>query len=323
MNSLIARSSTAARVARSALTIVPVLALSSPGSHYAATPPLVTSALPGTRVVILGTGTPNADPDRSGPAVAIVVGNDTYLVDAGPGIVRRAAQAATADSIAALDAPHLRRVFLTHLHSDHTAGLPDLILMPWTLGRTEPIDVFGPTGTKRMVDLLEQAYSEDVQIRLHGGEPSNKTGYAARGHDANSGVVYRDSNVTVTAIEVAHGKWEHAVGYVFQTRDRKIVVSGDTHPTDAIVRACNGCDVLVHEVYSAERFKTRTADWQAYHSAYHTSTYELGDLATRARPKLLLLYHQLYWGDDDAGLLRQVETKYTGAVVSARDLGVY
>jgi ribonuclease BN (tRNA processing enzyme) len=323
MISLIARSVPAARIARSVLVAAPLLAMTSPGSHYATRPPAVTSAQQGTRVVMLGTGTPNADPDRSGPAVAIVVGNDSYLVDAGPGIVRRAAQAAVTDSIPALRAPQLRRVFLTHLHSDHTTGLPDLIFTPWVLDRSSPIDVYGPTGTKRMVDLLEQAYSEDVELRLHGGEPSNKTGFAARAHEANSGEVYRDSNVTVTAIVVAHGKWEHAVGYVFQTRDRKIVISGDTHPVEAIVRACNGCDVLVHEVYSAERFKTRTPDWHAYHSAYHTSTYELGDLATRARPKLLVLYHQLYWGDDDAGLLRQVRTRYAGAVVSARDLGVY
>src|SRR5690348_10191309 len=105
---------------------------------------------PATRVVVLGTGTPNADPDRSGPAVAIIVGNSSYLVDAGPGIVRRAAKAARDDSIAALRMPQLRRVFITHLHSDHTTGLPDLIFSPWVLERTAPLDVFGPPGTKRM-----------------------------------------------------------------------------------------------------------------------------------------------------------------------------
>jgi ribonuclease BN (tRNA processing enzyme) len=297
--------------------------MTAPGKYYEGKALAVTSPSRRTRLVVLGTGTPNADPDRSGPALAIVVGNDAYLVDAGPGVVRRAAQAAASDSIDALLPPRLTRVFLTHLHSDHTTGLPDLIFTPWVLGRTSPIEVYGPSGTKRMVDLLEQAYSEDVDIRLHGGEPSNKTGYAARAHEANSGQVYRDTNVTVTAFAVLHGQWPHAVGYIFQTRDRRIVVSGDTRPTDDIVRACNGCDLLVHEVYSAEKFKGRTPDWRAYHSAYHTSTYQLGELATRARPKLLVLYHQLYWGDDDAALVRQVKTKFAGVVVSARDLGVY
>jgi ribonuclease BN (tRNA processing enzyme) len=276
-----------------------------------------------TRVVILGSGTPNADPDHSGPAVAIVVDSVAYLVDAGAGVVRRAALAARTDSIRALDPPRLGRVFITHLHSDHTLGMPDLILTPWVLGRTAPLDVYGPPGTARMMGLLEQAYSADVEIRLHGGEPSNKTGYTVTAHDVGAGVIYRDRNVTVTAFEVSHGKWEHAFGYVFKTADRTIVISGDTRPSDAVARACDRCDVLVHEVYSPERLKLRTPDWQAYHKAYHTSTYELGDLATRSRPKLLVLYHQLGWGDDDAELVRQVRTRFAGTVVSGRDLGVY
>lgn len=289
----------------------------------AALGPAHPSPPPATRVVMLGTGTPNADPDRSGPAVAVVVGDAAYLVDAGPGIVRRAAQGARDDSIHALEPARLRRVFITHLHSDHTVGLPDLILSPWVLGRTDPLDVFGPRGTKRMVDLLEQAYSEDVEIRLHGGEPSNKTGYAAVAHDVGAGIVYRDSSVTITAFNVAHGKWGQAFGYRFTTRDRVVVISGDTSPSDAVIAACNGCDVLVHEVYSAERLRTRPPEWRRYHEAYHTSTEQLAEIATRARPKLLVLYHQLYWGDDDAALVRQVRAKYRGNVVSAKDLGVY
>lgn len=194
---------------------------------------------------------------------------------------------------------------------------------PWVLERKAPLAVYGPPGTKRMVDLLARAYAEDVDIRLHGGEPSNKTGYRSLAHDSRAGVVYRDSNVTVTAFEVSHGKWPHAFGYVFQTRDRKIVISGDTRPSDAVVKACDGCDVLVHEVYSTAGFATRPVAWQKYHAAYHTSTSELAGIAERARPKLLVLYHQLYWGHDDADLLRETHGKYTGQVVSARDLGVY
>jgi ribonuclease BN (tRNA processing enzyme) len=278
---------------------------------------------PATQLVLLGTGTPNDDPDHSGPAVAVVVGNDVYLVDAGPGIVRRAALAKRQDSLPALAAENLRRVFLTHLHSDHTVGLPDLILSPWVLGRTAPLEIYGPRGTRRMVDLLESAYSEDIGIRLKGGEPSNKTGYVAMAHDVSPGIVYRDSNVTVTAFAVSHGKWAQAFGYRFQTRDRSIVVSGDTEPSDAVVRACNGCDVLLHEVYSASRLKTRTPDWQHYHRAYHTSGEELGSVAARARPKVLVLYHQLYWGDTDEGLVREVQAHFSGRVVSGKDLGIY
>ena len=276
-----------------------------------------------TRVVVLGTGTPNADPDRSGPAIAIVTGSHAYLVDAGPGIVRRAAAAAR-EGVAALQMPKLDIVFLTHLHTDHTLGLPDLMLSPWVLDRTAPLRVFGPPGTRAMVAFLDSAYAEDINIRLTGGEPTNKTGWKTVVHEfTDNGVVYRDSNVTVRAFRVEHGSWDYSFGYRFETRDRVIVVSGDTRPTDAVARACDGCDVLVHEVYDAETFKKRPPAWQAYHAKYHTSTYELGALATRARPKLLLLVHQLFWGGTDADLVHQVATRFSGRVVSAHDLGIY
>ena len=275
----------------------------------------------GARVVILGTGSPVADPTRSGPAVAVVVNGRSYLVDAGPGIVRRAAQAAK--NFPALDFPKLDMVFLTHLHSDHTLGLPDLMFTPWVLDRTSPLRVFGPRGTSAMVKHLSEAYSADIEIRLTGGQPHNSTGYRAIAKEVSPGIIYRDSNVTVTAFEVRHGAWPQAFGYRFQTRDRVIVISGDTRPTDEIARQCNGCDVLVHEVYSADRFPKQRSEWRAYHSKFHTSTAELADIASRARPKLLVLYHQLYWGATDDDLVAEVSRTYHGPVVSAHDLGDY
>jgi ribonuclease BN (tRNA processing enzyme) len=276
----------------------------------------------GTRVVMLGTGTPNADPDRSGPAVAVVVNETAYLVDAGPGIVRRAA-AAQRNGIDALTVKRLGIVFITHLHSDHTLGLPDLIFSPWVLERTRPLEVFGPPGIKAMTEHLTAAWREDVRVRIDGLEPANETGYRVRAHEISPGVVYRDSNVTVRAFSVPHGDWKYAFGYRFETRDRTIVISGDTRPSDAIVKACNGCDILVHEVYSSEKFATRPAEWQRYHASAHTSTTELAHLADRARPGLLVLYHQLYWGASDDDLLREVRRIYSGRVSSARDLDVF
>jgi len=277
----------------------------------------------GAELVVLGTGTPNADPDRSGPALAVVVNGTAYLVDAGPGVVRRAAAAERA-GIAALEAKRLDRVFITHLHSDHTVGLPDLMFTPWVLERTAPLSVYGPPGIKAMTDHLEQAYIQDVRVRIDGAEPANETGYKVSAREVSPGVVYRDSNVVVRAFAVAHGDWKVAYGYRFDGGGRSIVVSGDTRPTDAVVRACNGCDVLAHEVYSAETFVRRPPEWQRYHATAHTSTKELAELATRAHPKLLVLYHQLFWGTDDPGLLREIRAAgYKGAVVSATDLGVY
>jgi ribonuclease BN (tRNA processing enzyme) len=272
--------------------------------------------------VILGTGTPNADPDRSGPCIAIVVRGRAYLVDAGPGLVRRAAAAAKL-GVQALAPEKLGIVFITHLHSDHTVGLPDLMLTPWVLERHAPLEVYGPPGLARMTSHLEAAYSEDIRMRQSGLEPEKSDGWRTHAHEIAPGVVYRDSNVTVRAFAVPHANWRYAFGYRFETADRTIVVSGDTRPSDAVVKACDGCDVLVHEVYSADRFKTRPPDWQRYHLDAHTSTEELGAIAARARPRLLVLVHQLFWGATDDDLVREVHRVYPGPVASARDLDVY
>jgi ribonuclease BN (tRNA processing enzyme) len=277
----------------------------------------------GTHALMLGTGTPNADPDRSGPAVAVIAGGHAYLVDAGPGIVRRAAAAQRAGE-AALAQPDLDILFLTHLHSDHTAGLSDLMLTPWVLDRARPLRVYGPPGTKAMLDHLQAAYSEDIRMRTEGLEQANDQGYRVEVHEIEVGTVYEDDNVKVIAFAVPHGSWRYAFGYRFEASDRTIVVSGDTGPSDVFDSACNGCDVLIHEVYSSRRFLTRPARWQSYHSSFHTSTDELAAIATRARPALLVLYHQLYWGATDADLIAELRSAgYAGDVVSAHDLGVY
>jgi len=275
-----------------------------------------------TQVVMLGTGTPNADPERSGPSVAIVVNDTPYLVDFGPGVVRRAAAAFNA-GVKGLEVKNLNRAFVTHLHSDHTAGYPDLILTPWVLERRSPLEVYGPKGINAMTRLITKAYREDIEIRLHGGEPSNKTGFRVISHEIKPGVVYRDKSVTVKAFRVDHGSWPEAYGYRFETSDRTIVISGDCRPSRSVIDNCNGCDVLVHEVYSKAGFARRPVEWQRYHSRYHTSATELAELASRAKPALLVLYHQLYWGTSDDDLLKEVQAAYPGKVVSGRDLGIY
>src|SRR5215813_1295002 len=206
-----------------------------------------------TQVVLLGTGTPNADPDRSGPAAAIVINDTPYVVDCGPGVVRRAAAAAR-KGVKGLAVEKLRRLFITHLHSDHTAGLPDFILTPAVLERDAPLEIYGPPGIKKMIDHLLKAYAEDVDIRLHGLEPSKPRGYLVKVHVIKPGVIYRDENVTVKAFPVKHGSWKYAYAYRFETPDRAIVLSGDCAPSEGVIEACNGCDLLIHEVYSTAGF---------------------------------------------------------------------
>ncbi len=279
-------------------------------------------AATGTEIVLLGTGTPNADPDRSGPSVAIVVNGTAYLVDCGPGVVRRAA-AAYQRGVAALAVEKLAIVFLTHLHSDHTLGLPDLIFSPWVLERNRPLQVYGPPGVRAMTQHLLAAYQEDIRVRIKGLERANAEGYRVVAHEVKPGIAYRDRNVTVRVFSVPHGAWKVAYGYRFETSDRAIVISGDTRASESIVENCAGCDVLIHEVYSTERFKGRPPQWQRYHASAHTSTTELAALANRAKPGLLILYHQLYWGATDEDLLREVRAGYAGRVVSGKDLEIY
>jgi len=275
----------------------------------------------GTQVVMLGTGTPLADPERSGPAVAIVVNGTAYLVDCGPGVVRRAA-AAEKNGIKALAVKNLKIVFITHLHSDHTLGYPDLIFSPWVLERAEPLEAYGPRGLRHMTEYIEKAWGEDIRVRLRGF--ANATGHKVNVHEIQPGVVYRDDNVTVTAFPVKHGTWKYAFGYRFDTKDRRIVISGDTAPTEEVVKACDGCDVLLHEVYNPKRKKlVESAERQAYFKSFHTSPEELGDIATRARPKLLVLYHQVMGEVPEEDLVEQVRKSYAGKFVSAKDLGVY
>lgn len=282
----------------------------------------VSSAKARSQVVLLGSGTPNADPDRSGPCVAIVVNGTPYLVDFGPGVVRRAA-AAHRKGVTALDVKNLRTAFVTHLHSDHTAGLPDLILTPWVLERDQPLRVYGPPGIKSMTEHLLKAYAEDIRIRLDGLEPANSEGYKLQAFEVEPGWIYQDGNVRVKAFPVRHGSWPYAYGYRFETSDRVIVVSGDTAPSPSVAENCNGCDVLVHEVYSLAGFRTRPPEWQKYHSSFHTSTEERAEIARQARPKLLVLYHQLLWSRPRQELLSEIRQRYQGKVVFGNDLEIY
>lgn len=275
-----------------------------------------------TQLVLLGTGTPNAFPEHSGPATAIVVNDTPYLVDFGPGVVRRAA-AAQDNGVEGLAVTRLEYAFLTHLHSDHSLGYPDLLFTPWVVGRAAPLKVFGPPGLKAMSEHVAAAWREDVELRLNGLEPSNADGFKVVATEVQPGLVFEDANVRVTAFAVPHGSWQYAYGYRFDTPDKSIVISGDTAPAESIVQACNGCDILVHEVYSTAGFATRPPEWQTYHASFHTSSRELADIAGRARPGLLVLHHQLRWGVTDEELVAEVRAYYDGAVVSGRDLDVF
>jgi len=275
-----------------------------------------------TKIVLLGTGTPNADPERMGPALAIIAGDRPYLLDFGPGIVRRAA-AAEQRGITALAVKNLDIAFLTHLHSDHTIGYADLIFSPWVLGRVKPLQVYGPPGLESMTSHILAAYAMDKEARVCGFEPINPDAYGAVAHEIQAGLVYQDEHVEVEAFGVNHGEGWLALGYQFTTVDRRIVISGDTAPCPDLIEKWKGCDVLVHEVYSHQAYQNRSPEWQHYHAHMHTSTRELADIANQVQPGLLVLTHLLMWGCSEAELVAEITEHYDGEVACGQDLGVY
>ncbi len=275
-----------------------------------------------TKVVLLGTGNPNANPERMGTSIAVIANSRSYLVDFGPGVMRRASEAFK-NGIEELAMPNLTYAFATHLHSDHTLGLSDLIFTPWVLDRDEPLELYGPSGINDMARHSLKAYSEDIKIRTTGGQPHNKTGYKVNTHRIRPGILLKEDDLTITAFRVKHGKVEEAYGYKFETDDKTIVISGDTAPSESIVAQCNGCDMLFHEVYSLEKFQQKPPEWKAYHSTYHTSTEELAEMANRTKPKQLILYHQLFWGATEEELLKEIRRYYSGVVISGKDLDVF
>jgi ribonuclease BN (tRNA processing enzyme) len=271
-----------------------------------------------TTVVLLGTGMPRPDPNASGPATAVVVGKRLFLVDAGPGLMRQLAAAQLPiDGVTAL--------FVTHLHSDHTLGYPDLIFTSWVMGRKDPLHAYGPHGFKQMTDHLVAAYSEDIKVRTEGLEHQTPDGFRVNANEIEPGVIYAADGVRVQAMEVAHGSWEKAFAFRIDTPSRSVVVSGDTRPHEGLVRLASGVDVLVHEVYASSKLRPESRlggeDWPRYMQEYHTSDVELGSLASRIKPELLVLSHIIRMGASDEELLAGVRAGgFTGRVVVGRDL---
>jgi ribonuclease Z len=268
-----------------------------------------------TVIVMLGTGTPRPLPDAWGPATAIVVGKRVFLVDVGVGVERRLAAAG-------LPIDGVTAAFVTHLHSDHVLGLPDLIFTSWVFGRARPFPLYGPHGLASMTEHLYAAFSEDIRVRTEGLEHQTPAGYRVDVHEIQPGVVYDSAGVRVTAFLVNHGEWREAYGYRFDTPGRSIVLSGDTRPSEELVRMATAVDVLIHEVAPAglRQLNPRTdVDWPRYISQYHTTSTQLGELAARARPKLLVVYHYSRRVPPDQ-ILADIRRSFSGPVVIAEDL---
>ena len=278
-----------------------------------------------TKLIILGSGTPNPDPERYGSGYAVVVNDDAYIVDFGPGIVRRisAMSPTWGGEFPSMELENINIAFLTHIHSDHSVALADLILTPWIMGRDEPLNLYGPEGLKAMSENITEAYIDDINYRLYGSQPANKLGFTTNVTEiSDDGTIFKDKNIEVIAFKNAHGDFKNSFGFLFITDDKRILFSGDTAVSNNLMKYGKNLDILVHEVFSSETFVNKTKDWQIYHQAHHTSSIDLGIIADELQPKKLVLSHILFWGASEESLLKDVRKNFNGETIIAADLMV-
>ena len=276
-----------------------------------------------TKLIILGSGTPNPDPERYGSGYAIIVNESAYIVDFGPGIVRRisAMSPSWGGKFPSMELENINIAFLTHIHSDHSGALADLILTPWIMGRSEPLNLYGPKGLKAMSENIIEAYIDDINYRLYGSQPANKLGYTTNVNEIiEDGIIYKDNNVEVIAFKNNHGDFKNSFGFLFITEDKRILLSGDTAVSNNLIKYGENLDILVHEVFSSETFVNKTKDWQTYHKAHHTSSIDVGKIAKKLKPKKLVLSHILFWGASDESLINDVRENFNGETIIAQDL---
>lgn len=276
-----------------------------------------------TRVVMLGTGNPIPDPRRAGPGIAVIHKGRAYLFDIGAGVVKNAATARYKYDIPSLYPLRISAVFLTHMHSDHTADFPVLVSTLWWR-RTELLRLFGPVGSAEMVAGMYAMMAPDVTMRSASAQPVDNGGNL--GIDVSEiaeGVVFEAEDIRVEAFEVSHGDIKPAYGYRVTTHDMTIVISGDTAASDRLAEMARGTDLLFHEVISDSGLARTGEAWQEYHKKAHTPASALGRLASEAKPGLLVLYHGLFYGVPEETVVDEVRSTYDGDVILANDLDIF
>jgi ribonuclease Z len=265
--------------------------------------------------VLLGTGYPRPHPEHAGPSTAVVAGDKWFVVDAGRGATMRIAAAE-------LRYQNFQAAFLTHLHSDHTAGLPDLFNTSWQFGRwNRPLELYGPPGTARLSQAMLDFFAEDIRLRRDLQEKHPAVGATIKTHIVKDGaVVYDDGVVKVTAFAVDHKPVEHAFGYRFDSKGESIVISGDTRPNANLLKYAKGADMLVLEAYLPEHFdRVDAKEVAAKLKSYHVSAEEAGEIAAKAGVKTLVLTHLIPAGEEETFRQRAAK-KFKGKIVVGADL---
>jgi len=266
-------------------------------------------------VTLLGTGSPQPRMDRFGPSILVEAGKEKLLFDCGRGATQRIEQHKV--PFAEVDA-----LFLTHLHSDHVVGIPDLWLTGWVRGRKVPLRVWGPEGTKEMMSYLEQAYQFDIHIRRDVDEKLPSQGVVVVVKDIEQGVVYEHGGTKVTAFAVDHGLVKPALGYRIDFAGHSVVVSGDTRYSENLVRFSEGADVLIHEVIDPDTFRLKNPAASSERVqgivAHHTTPEQAGKVFARVKPKLAVYSHIV--PGDTTDLIPLTRKTYSGPLEVGEDL---
>ena len=270
------------------------------------------------KVTLLGTGTPPPVMNRFGPSILVEAGGQKFLFDAGRGALQRLAQLRVRWQ-------DVDGVFLTHLHSDHVVGFPDLWLTGWLVnpGRDRPLPVWGPRGTRKMMSHLEQAYEFDIRIRLY-DDRASPDGVVILAEDIGEGVVHEKGGVKITAFDVDHTPIKPAFGYRIDHAGRSVVLSGDTRVSDNLIRHAQGVDLLVHEVASPETFQRAGAPPERAKSivAHHVTPEQAGEVFSRTKPKLAVYSHIVLPTATEQDLLPSTRKTYSGPLELGEDLMV-
>jgi ribonuclease Z len=268
-------------------------------------------------VVLLGTGNPRPTLERFGPSILVSAGPERLLFDCGRGATQRLFQ----HGIPLAD---VRDLFLTHLHSDHTVGIPDLWLTGWIFGRTKPLSIHGPTGTRDLAAGLEKAYSFDVHVRRDVDEKLPPEGVVLSAMEIGEGVVLRKGALRVTAFFVDHGPVRPALGYRVDFGERSVVLSGDTRPSPNLARAAKGADVLIHEVIDPEverRSATSNLTTEQVRRIieHHTTPEDAGRIFTAVHPRLAVYSHIVPSTATAADLISPTRKTYSGPLEVGED----
>jgi len=269
-------------------------------------------------VTLLGTGTPTLSSERFGASTLIEAGNQKLVFDAGRGASIRLSQHG-------LLPVEIDAFFLTHLHSDHVNGLSDIWLTGWLFGRTEPMEIYGPTGTKNMMESLREAHQADIDIRV-ADEKFPLSGIAVNAHEVTESIIYEEDGVRVTVFNVDHGEFiKPSFGYRVDFQGNSVVISGDTRLSSNLIQFAQDADVLIHEVMSIPpQLYSESELWRNIMD-HHTSPEDAGVVFTESGIKLAIYSHIIVQGyvDEQTGIndvIRRTQTAYNGIFELGNDL---